>query len=191
MASYKLPGAFTKMAEELALEIRDELGLRPSDRLSPLELLDHLDLPAMPTSALIALAHPGIADAVELLAKDGSLSALTVFRGTERLVVFNDAATAGRQAADITHEAAHGLLLHEPTTAIDEFGCRAWDDRVKAEATHLGACLLIPARGVRYWAKVGKGIDEIAHHFGTSIELARWRYNINGGRRIAASGSRR
>jgi hypothetical protein len=47
--------------------------------------------------------------------------------GTERTIVHNDSHTDGRVNSNITHEAAHGLLLHPPTPALDDRGCRMWD----------------------------------------------------------------
>ena len=144
---------FKAQAAELAQEVRAELGLRPLDRLDPRVLALHLTIPIVTLSELAADA-----DGARhfLLIEPGAFSALTVFFGHRRLIVHNDSHSEARQNSDLVHELAHGLLLHEPTTALDgATGCRNWNDRIEAEANWLTGELLVTRRAalsVAPWA---------------------------------------
>src|SRR5581483_1512737 len=70
-------------------------------------------------------------------------SAVTVFDGPRRAIYHNDTHSPGRQASNLAHELAHGLLLHPPTPALNDYGCREWDQEIEDEATWLGGALLI------------------------------------------------
>src|SRR5437763_12491314 len=73
-----------------------------------------------------------------------AFSAATVFHGSRRTIVYNDANTPGRQANDIIHELAHGILGHPPRPPLSEAGCRNFDPLMEHEAEFLGATLLVP-----------------------------------------------
>lgn len=186
-----LPSAFKTMAEQISEELRAELGLRAIDALDPHTLLRHLELPVLTLTQLAASrVDDALKGAVAFLRSDQSLSAMTVFKGTKRMIVHNDHAPAGRQASDLMHEAAHGILLHNPAPGLDELGLRMWNDINETEADYLSGCLLITGKAVRYWAKAGVDMDQLADRFGTSVEMARWRYNICGGQRLSPRGAR-
>lgn len=189
----KLDAAFVRDAELIAEDVRAELGIPNYRPLDPRELFQKLDVPVISLSDLAALAEdPAVGEAVRFIqTEEAALSATTVFAGTSRMVVYNDAATPERQSSDLAHEAAHGLLLHQPAPAFDELGCRVWDDRIEAEAQHLGGCLLIPGKGARYAAKAGWDLAQIAREFDCSAEMARWRFNVSGGKRVASRRSPR
>ena len=112
----KLRHGFKSYARRLAAEVRNELGLGPFDRLDPLVLAAHLAIPVVPLSAIAATSL----DARHFLVEDSSVfSALTVFDGPRRMIVHNDSHSAARQSSNLVHELSHGLLLHEPTPALD------------------------------------------------------------------------
>lgn len=46
---------FKSETATLTLEVRDELGLGPLDRLDPREIARHLDVPVIPLSDLLAI----------------------------------------------------------------------------------------------------------------------------------------
>ncbi len=179
---------FKTEAEHIAAETRAGLGLSLHDRLDPLHLASYLNIPVWPLSRLAAAAPSieGLHEAVAYLTKTdtGALSAVTVFCGTVRTIVHNDAHSPGRQASNITHETAHGLLLHPPSPILDRRGCRLWNADVEDEATWLGATLLIPGPAAWRASRRRLNIDEVADHFGCSTEMARWRLNVTGTRRL-------
>src|SRR5262245_24503531 len=132
---------FKAYANRVATEVREELDLEPLKPLNPFALGEQLAIPALPLSSLTET----IPDVVHYLSKvdTGAFSAVTLFDGSRRRIVYNDAHSRGRQHSDIAHECAHGLLLHPPRPAFDGAGCRNWDENEEDEANWLGAALLI------------------------------------------------
>jgi Zn-dependent peptidase ImmA (M78 family) len=157
-------------------------------RLDPLALARHLEIPVLSLSELrVHAGHlDGLSDAVDVLQgeEQSALSAVTVFRDTERLIVYNDSHGAARRASDLTHEVAHGLLLHQPTVALGLGGCRAWDGDIENEASFLGGALLIPGKAARWSVMRQMSVEQVARRFGCSPEMVNWRWNESGARRL-------
>lgn len=174
---------FKTEAEAITREVRGELGLRMVDRLDPRALADHLAIPVWALSDL-----PQCLEAVHHLQaiEPEVFSAVTVFRGLERTIVHNDAHLPGRQASNLSHELSHGLLLHQPTPALDERGCRLWDQSIEDEATLLAGVLLLPQEACIAMALKRASDADVAEFFGTSTEMARWRMGVSGARKIAS-----
>ena len=105
-------------------------------------LAEHLAIPVIPLSGF----HEAAPHAARLFLNGGEemFSGVTVFRGSNRTIVFNDAHVVGRQASDVGHELSHGLLLHTPVAAVDGRGCRVWDSDIEEEANWLTGALLVP-----------------------------------------------
>ncbi len=95
----------------------------------------------------------------------------------------NDGHRPDRVASNLSHEAAHALLLHQPRPAIDATGCRDWQDDVEKEAAYLGGCLLIPGKAARAAVRKGWTDAEVADHYAVSDSMARYRLNVSGARR--------
>lgn len=184
----KLRSGFTRDAESIAEGVRRELGLGNIVKLDPHALADHLDVPVLSLTQLsqVGTSVPGIDAAIDVLRgpEQSALSAVTVFAGTHRLIVYNDQHAPARQASDICHEIAHGLLLHTPSPALDDHGCRAWNTDVENEADYLGGALLMPGKGARWVAKCGMTPATAAARFGCSHEMVNWRINESGARRL-------
>jgi Zn-dependent peptidase ImmA (M78 family) len=179
---------FKAEAETIAAEIRSDLRISLYSRLDPHLLAGHLDIQLWPLSWLNhgPSSVEGLGEAITYLtAVDTSaFSAVTVFCGTVRTIVHNDGQSLARQASNISHEAAHALLLHPPGPALDRRGCRLWNADVEDEANWLGGTLLIPGPAARRAARQRLSLDQIADHFGCSTEMARWRLNMTGARRL-------
>jgi Zn-dependent peptidase ImmA (M78 family) len=176
----ELRRGFKTEANDLAREIRKELGLRLLDPLDPWRLADHL---AIPIIALSELANDADRAVRHLLYVDpASFSAVTVFHGTERLVVHNDAHSAGRQASNVSHELSHGLLLHPPAPALDAGGCRNWDPVLEGEAQYLAGALLITEEAALQIVRSGTSLDAGAVRFGVSSAMVQYRINVTGAR---------
>lgn len=175
---------FKTEAEGISREVRGELGLAPHQPLSPTALAKHLDVPLLQLSTLRVSAP----DAVKYFLRDerGAFSAVTVFRDTNRLVVYNDGHSAGRQASDLSHELAHALLLHSPHAAMDENGCRLWSEDMEAEADWLGGVLLVPNDAAYRIASRRTPLDEAASEYGVSAKMMRFRLNVTGAAKVAA-----
>lgn len=185
MSSFR-PG-FLQDAESIAEQVRAELGIGNLRRLDALALAAKLEIPVLSLSQIRQLPSslPDLDEAIDLLIGDeqSALSAMTVFCGTKRLIVFNDCHSLERQASDVTHELAHSLLLHPPSVSIDHRGCRAWNTAIEDEATYLGGALLVPGKAARWIAKSGMTIAAAAERFGCSEQMIRWRINASGGAR--------
>jgi len=123
--------------------------------------------------------------------ESGAFSAVTVFSGSERMIVYNDAHSVGRQASDITHECSHGLLLHPPAPALDGVGCRNWDAVVEDEAQWLAGALLVTEEAALTVVRRGMTPVDGAGMLGVSEPMIQWRVNVTGARKRVARGRRR
>ena len=172
---------FKTEAKAIAREVRDELSLAPTSPLDPWRLAEHLCIPVIPLSSFAA-EEP---DAVRFYRNEGEgmFSAVTVFRWIRRTVVFNDAHAPGRQANDIVHELGHGLLGHSPTAAMDEFGCRHWDQEMEDEADWLSSVLLVPEEAALLIIRRGWLPPKAAAEYGVSRRMIQWRVNATGARK--------
>jgi Zn-dependent peptidase ImmA (M78 family) len=171
-----------KHVTDLAYSVRDELGLGPFQRLEPKHLAEHLAIPLLPLSDVRKIN----ADAAYFMEKEtNALSGLTIFDGNRRLIVFNDAHTPARQASDICHELGHGLLQHEPASALDVSGCRDWDQVMEDEAQWAAGALLVHELALVGALRSGRSQAQLAYQLGVSQEMIRWRINMTGAMRRA------
>jgi Zn-dependent peptidase ImmA (M78 family) len=176
---------FRTEGHEIARQVRRDLGLELHEPVDPWVLAKSLDIPVTKLSGL------GIAEADFFLAVDtAAFSAVTVFERRKRMIVYNDAHDPGRQANDVSHELGHGLLLHIPRPGLSFFGCRNWDPMEEAEATWLGAAILISDEAAIYIVQSGMTVMEAATRYGVSRQLVQMRINLTGARnRVARMGT--
>lgn len=144
---------FKSETNDIARDIRRELGLAAADPLDPWTLADNLAIPVVALSALASEAPVGVRHFQSI--DPSRFSGVTVFVGTERIIVYNDAHAPGRQASDVAHEIAHGLLLHPPAPALDGHGCRNWDGDREKEANWLSGALLVSEEAAVMLARRG------------------------------------
>ncbi len=168
---------FKAAAEQRALEERKAVNLTPTCRLDPVAFATTKGYPVITLSSL-----PGVADEhlVQLQERDPkAFSATAVVCGNSAMIVVNDAHTPGRQANSIAHELAHLLLGHPPTLAFADFGSRTLTKDHEDEADWFAGCLLVPASGIHATlSSNGNDLEAAAAHYGVSLELVRWRYNV-------------
>lgn len=185
----KLRWGFKSEANEIARDLRRELGLGAAAPLDPWQLAAHLDIPVLKLSSMKGAAGTAV---LQFMRKDReALSALTVFHGYKRLIVVNDSHAHGRQASNVAHELAHSLLWHEPTPAFDGDGARHWNAEQEEEAQWLAAALLIAEEAALSIVRRGLTLEEAAELYGTSIDMVRGRINVTGARRRAELAARR
>ena len=172
---------FKSEANAIAREVRKELSLAPTAPLDVWALAEYLGIPVVPLSDFAAAAP----DAAAFFAGEGeaSFSAVTVFKGPHRTVVYNDAHADARQPNDIGHELAHALLLHEPTPAMDGHGCRLWDEEMEEEADWLSGALLIPEEAALLIARRGWSLGLAATKYAVSEPMVRFRLNVTGAKK--------
>jgi Zn-dependent peptidase ImmA (M78 family) len=175
---------FKSEANDIAREVRAELGLELLEPLDASRLAAHLAIDTLPMSELSsdaprAVRHFGVADI-------SAFSAVTVFRGTQRLIVYNDSHSIGRQASDVTHECSHALLLHPPVPALDGAGCRNWDATLEDEAQWLAGALLITEEAALSIVRQATPLAAAAIKFGVSETMVRFRVNVSGAHKRVA-----
>lgn len=171
---------FKTEVNDIARAVREELRLSATAPFHPRDLAAHLEIPVLPLSDFVRQ----LPDAVRYFRRQGSgeFSALTVFAGTGRLIVYNDAHAPGRQANDLAHELSHALLFHEPKPALDALGCRDWDEDCEDEADFLAGVLLVPEEATLEIVRLGRTIADAADQYGVSAPLMQWRINVTGAR---------
>lgn len=171
---------FKSEANQIARQIRAELGLKFSDPLNPFELATYLEIKVIPISNFGEEAP----EAIKHFQSGGKFefSAATVFLGSERLILHNDSHTAGRQSSNIAHELSHGLLHHPKAAPLNDLGCRNWDKTIESEADWLAAALLIPEEAALKIARENLHLRTAANIYGVTEQMIRFRLNVTGSR---------
>lgn len=174
----KFRRGFKTEANEIARDIREELGLRRIDPLDPWRLADYLAIPIIPLSHFVRDAP----NALKLFMgiEEGAFSAVTVFHGPARVVVHNDAHARVRQASNLAHEISHALLHHPPAPAFDNLGCRNWEEEREHEANWLAGALLISEEAALLIVREKLTLEEAAERYGVSQKMVQFRLNVTG-----------
>lgn len=175
---------FKTEAEWYAQDVRKDLSLRAWDPVCPRRMAQHLDHKVIELSAFEA-THPSDIRILRQCTGPKGFSAVTLHKGSLRLIVLNDGHTAARQAADIAHELAHALLHHRPLPLDNETGVRAFNPVDEEEAKWLGPTLLVPSPAAVVITRRGDTDQVAARGYGVSVELMRMRLNATGARRRA------
>lgn len=170
---------FKTEANWYAREMRRELEISLVDPLCPWRLAEHLGFPVIGLSGY-ALVEPKMVAYFRSQAGQKAFSAIILFDGPKRWIVHNDSHDSKRQAADIAHELAHGLLLHPPKPPIKADGSRDYDENLEEEANWLGPALLVSDEAALHIVETGMPISEASDHYGASVPLVRMRLNVSG-----------
>lgn len=168
---------FKTWANKVATETRREVGLGPYERLDPRQLAAYLGIPIIALSEVRNTAP--VVEHLMLVERD-VFSAATIFSGVRRIIVHNDSHSPTRQSSNLSHELSHGLLGHPPTPALDDMGCRIWNQDIEDEAAWLGAALLVPECAALAIARRRWTQTEAAHRFGVSPQMIQYRLNVTG-----------
>ena len=186
---------FKTEANRLANELRTEIGVGIKSPLDPWKLARHLAIPILTLSSMKAEAKAAVAHFMRRDQK--AFSAATIFRGSKRIVVLNDAHHVHRQASSLAHETGHIVLWHEPECAITDAGVRVWNPDQEREAEFIGGALLVSEDAALEIARLRQPLSTAAEAFGVSLEMMTYRIGITGAyKRVAraaryASGHRR
>lgn len=174
---------FKKECEEICHEVRAELGLGEYAAFDPVSLAEHLLIPYEPIDSYAG--EDGCGWAVTHLTGEGcdEFSAVTVYRGTRRRILYNGRNSPARRQSDIAHELSHVLLEHEPGPVRGEGESRTWHPEQEKEASWLSGVLLVPEHVALRIARLGTPITAAANSYGVSIELMQWRLNASGARK--------
>lgn len=169
---------FKTEANDIAREVRLELGLSPMDPLDPRVLAHYLEIPIRPLSSMREYASFAVHQfsSVDISA----FSAVTIFHGRERHILHNDFHNSGRQASNLAHELAHALLHHPPTPALNDQGSRNWEKGVEDEANWLGGALLVSEEAALTIVRKRLSHSQAAKLYQVSEEMIRFRLNVTG-----------
>ena len=171
----QLPKSFRKRCEVISAELRMELGLRIFDPLPANQLARKYE---------IIICRPEKMDmpqkAIDYFLQSDNWWGIIFQQFTPPVIVYDPKQSPARYESTIMHELAHLILKHPPERIIfapDGTFARDFNSVREAEAAYLGSCLQIPRRGL-FWAVQKRMSDEeIAHYFGASMEMVRWRQN--------------
>jgi Zn-dependent peptidase ImmA (M78 family) len=178
---------FKTEARAISQEVRTELQLTVLDPLDPWLLAEHLVISVWRLSEYQATAPK----AVELLVgpHQGAFSAMVAFVGHRRVVIYNDSHAITRQRADIAHELAHALLMHEPHV-VRSGQAPDFDQAQEEEASWLGGTLLVTEEACLSACRENLAVAKAASIMGVSEDLMRWRINATGARKRVARARR-
>ncbi len=172
---------FKKEANLIGMEIREELGIDALSPLCPWNLADHLCIPVLKLSSLKSDAPFSYHHF--FFKEKRAFSAVTVFNGTERMIVHNDAHSKGRQASDLAHELAHAILMHPAVPQLNHLGCRDWDKDLEDEADWLGGVLLVSEQATLQIVREGLSLTDAATAYHVTKDMIQFRVNMTGARK--------
>lgn len=176
---------FKSYAEDLAIQVRKEMGIPAHGRLCAFELAEFLGIPTLAFSTLIDGARAlGVTDK-QLIALQAEVHGLCIPMGTGRAILYNDNNPPARQQSDVAHEASHILLRH-PLTDLMSVGERSKE--LEAEAAHLSGALLLPLPAALRILREKMPMDEAAAEYGISAKMVTYRCNASGARVIHRRG---
>lgn len=75
-------------------------------------------------------------------------------------------------------------MHHPPTPALDNNGCRDWNQAIEDEATWLAGELLVTKEAAMAVARGQWAERQAVTELGVSLDLLRWRINATGARTI-------
>lgn len=178
---------FKERAEEWATQYRRELGRSIYGPLDAWALAAHMDVPVRSLSSFpelpmedLAFMHNGPDGRAEWFG-------ITLWLFEKPMIVHNCGCSSHRQQSDIMHELAHIICGHKtevPTGLEDMPFMRTYDEVQENEAAYLGAALLVSLPGLRWRVKKDDTNDQIASHFGCSVDMVRRRLADTGVRKI-------
>lgn len=179
---------FKTKAEQKAVEIRANIGLKPNAPLRMRHLAKRLNLVVV-KPAVISDLSPVVAELM-CSGNDDGWSAFMIPRPEGNVIVYNNGHSAERQESDIAHEIAHYLCAHKPDTLVGPLLCSYNDDQ-EEEAKWLGGCIQLPMKALISSVYAGLSDLEIAKKYYASEQMTRYRLNVTGARRIHARATSR
>lgn len=175
----KLRRGFKTESNVTSRELRRELNLDPAAPMCPFALSEHLGVRLMKLSDFV-LSHPDAANYLLRGAGRDEFFAMTLCGVSPRAIIYNDAQSRWRTAADIAHELAHLLLMHPPHRLADAAGRRHFDAELEDEANWLGPAILVSEEAALAIVNQGLRLADAAGAYGVSQELMQMRLNVTG-----------
>lgn len=179
-----LQHGFKARANRIALQIRAEMNLVPTDPLDPWAVCGRFDI------AVCKLSKIKAADGSQhgshfLTCGKAEFSAMTVPVGATRVIVHNDIHAPARQRSNLMHELAHCFLGHPITPPLLENGERDRDGGIEGEAAFLGGVLLIPDVAALHIVRQALPPGSAEAIYGVSSTMLTYRLRVSGAVTIA------
>lgn len=181
----KFRRGFKTDANWYAREMRTELGIAAYAPLCPWKLAAHLEYAVVQLSEYENDEPQSVAYLMSALGQS-EFSAITLYHRQHRIIIHNDAHNRGRQAANIAHELAHGLLMHTPASLVGEDGARTFNREQEDEAHWLGPALLISEEAAVHITRIGLSTSAACREYGVSEDLLQMRLQVTGALKRAA-----
>ena len=163
----------------LATEVRDEIGLTPSE---PFDVPRWSALWGVPVLSLAQATDDPVALRRFTVEAPHLWSAALLREGEGHVILYNHVHSPPRILTDLTHEIAHILGEHRLNGSwMDQKGKCGASSEHEREAAELGGALLIPAAAARSHAIRGGAPSGLAMQYGVSEEMAVWRMRESGG----------
>lgn len=176
---------FKAEAKRLSIELRAEIGLKPEDPFDPYMMAE---LYGIQVHRLSELECSDEARSYFMDINPKAISGALIPIGSRLAILDHDGHSVARRRATISHELSHVVLEHQFSTSalLDLDGCRTSDPEQEAEATELSGELLVPFSAALAMARRGYNDTAVSQMMEVSVELARWRMNASGARKIAS-----
>lgn len=174
---------FKSFAENLAIEVRQEMGIPAHGKLCAFDLTNFLGIPTIGFSKLTPVAKEYGVTTQQLIALEKEVHGLCIPLGTGSAILYNDNNAPARQQSDVAHEAAHVLLRH-PMADIVSGAISQRSRELEDEAAHLGGTLLLPLPAALHLLRQEMSFAAAAEEYGISTEMVTYRCNVSGARLI-------
>jgi Zn-dependent peptidase ImmA (M78 family) len=173
---------FKTWTERVALSLRRDLGLSPSDALDPRRLAEYLDARLATPYEIGGLSKTDLKQLLEI--DPWGWSAVSILQDNSPLIIYNPRHSKARQASDTMHELAHLILDHKPATLIPSpdgrFVMRSYNETQENEANWLAWALLLPRDALMTCKRRGLSPEQIAQSYRVSEKLVNFRLQITG-----------
>jgi hypothetical protein len=174
---------FKTWCEKTSLEIRRKLHLSATDALDPRALALELKISVRGVSEIKGVS----ADALEALsARDSGWSAVTIeiTAAQKKMILLNDSHSVARQSSDLTHELAHHVCGHKPSSlevsAEGLMMLESYSRKDEEEADWLAGCLLLPRPALIHIKRRFPDERAAANIYQVSQAMLRYRLDVTG-----------
>lgn len=165
-----------RQIEKHAAILRQQIGIGPTDRLSPREWMDKLNIQIAYPDEIEQLTPEMRQRLLGLDAKVWSGISNTLPNG-RMLIILNPNQTVERENVTIMEEVAHRYYGHQPSQ-LNKIGRDRYDEKTEQEAYWTAAATLLPSRVVGQAVWCSESAESLAANYGTSVELVEMRIKI-------------
>ncbi len=176
MANVSLPYRFKSGCQKKAIQLRVDMGLKPSDAMDAFHLANFLGVDCIPHSKVCN------GESRFNCLNCSNWSAIFVSDGEYHMILYNDTHADTRNQSSIMHEISHFILGHATPPFLDDYPLfhRDHEPQQELEANTLSSILLLPRIALENCAKKSMKINGIVEEYGVSKSLAIKELNMSG-----------